>query len=110
MESTSKLYIIVRSDLPAGAQVAQSCHAIRLFGAQHPEVDEEWYQHSNNLVCLQVPDLSALLELADQAELGGHLHSVFREPDFGDEPTAMALEPAAWKLVSTLPLALRVAA
>lgn len=32
-----KLYIIVRADLPAGAQVAQSCHAMRLFVHEHPD-------------------------------------------------------------------------
>ncbi len=105
-----KLYIIVRSDLPPGAQVAQSCHALRLFVEEHPIIDEHWHRHSNNLVCLQVENLPALLELAEKAELGGHAHSVFVEPDFDDQPTAMALEPDAWKLVRRLGLCLKVAA
>lgn len=38
-----KLYIIVRGDLPAGAQCAQACHAISTFAAEHPEVHLSWH-------------------------------------------------------------------
>ena len=50
----SKLYIVSRSDLSPGLVVAQSCHALRAFTAEHPEVDQKWYTESNNIVCLQI--------------------------------------------------------
>lgn len=104
----SKLYIVVRADLAPGAQVAQSCHALRLFGAEHPRIDEHWYRASNNLVCLSVADESELAALAAKADALGLCCSLFREPDFDDEATALALEPEARCLVGHLALALRL--
>lgn len=102
-----KVFVVVRDDLPAGAQLAQSCHALRLFGAEHPEVDAAWYAGSNNLVCLQVPGLAALLALGRRAASREIPCSTFREPDFGGAATALALGPSGARLVSSLPLALR---
>lgn len=100
-----KLYVIVRSDLAPGLQLAQACHALRLFAADHPEVDKAWYEGSSNLVVLQAPSEEELLALAARA--GEVPTSVFREPDLGDEVTAIALGPTGAGLVSQLPLALR---
>lgn len=102
-----KLYVIVRADLPAGAQVAQSCHAMRLFSAEHTEIDRQWYAESNNLVCLQVPDEAALCELAKRARDHSVACSLFEEPDFQMEATALTISPVGRALVSNLPLALR---
>lgn len=104
-----KLYVVVRADLPAGAQLAQACHGMRAFVAAHPDVDRAWYEGSNNLVCLQVPGEAELLALARRAEERGVPVAVFREPDFADEVTAVAIAPAGARLVSSLPLALRAA-
>lgn len=104
-----KLYVIVRSDLPAGAQLAQACHGLRAFVAEHPAVDRAWYETSNNLVALQVPDEHALIALADRAAEDGIPHALFLEPDFDNEATAIALGPTGRRLVSSLPLALRAA-
>lgn len=105
-----KLYVITRADLPGGAQVAQSCHAMRLFVAEHPEVDREWYAQSNNLVCLCVPDEGALERLRQTLDARGVPSSAFCEPDFADALTALAAGPEAARWVSSLPLALRAAA
>jgi hypothetical protein len=51
----TKLYIIVRADLPAGAQCAQSCHALRAFIDAYPALDQAWHSGSNNIVILQTP-------------------------------------------------------
>jgi len=96
---------VVRADLKPGLQAAQACHALRLFSAEHPEEDRAWYEGSNNLVLLQVPDEKALLALRDQAN--GCPASLFREPDVGDEATALALGSSARRIVSNLPLLLR---
>lgn len=105
-----KLYVVTRSDLPAGAQCAQSCHALRLFSEEHPHIDRYWYAKSNNLVVLTVADEGALLDLVARATRGGVACAAFREPDFGDALTAVAIEPDGAKLVSNLRLALRRAA
>lgn len=102
-----KLYIIIRADLPPGPIAAQACHAAIQFGVEHRVCTDDWYQKTNNLVLLAVPDERALLALARRVEEAGFAHSVFREIDFNDDATAMALEPDGWRLVSSLPLALK---
>lgn len=106
-----KLFIIIRNDLDQGLQAAQACHATKLFGMEHPKEDIDWYRNSNNIVLLQVPDKYSLIELAYEAICQGCACSVFREPDVGDEPTAIAIcGRRAKKVTSHLPLALRQAA
>jgi len=107
MSPNAKLFLIARADLAPGAQLAQACHALRAFTATHPAVDAEWYRDSNNLVVLQVPDEPALAALTERAHAAAVPHAVFREFDFGNEATALALAPSGARLVSQLPLALR---
>lgn len=104
-----KLYIVVRSDLPAGAQCAQACHALRAFVAAHPTIDREWFETSNNLVVLQAPGLDDVARLLRRAQGDSLPVAAFHEDDMGGELTAIALGPAARRLVSSLPLALRAA-
>jgi peptidyl-tRNA hydrolase len=96
---------VVRADLAPGLQAAQACHALRLFSAEHPDEDRAWYEGSNNLVLLQVPDEEALLGLNERAN--GTPRSLFKEPDVGDEATALAIGPSGRRLISNLPLLLR---
>jgi peptidyl-tRNA hydrolase len=99
------MYIIVRADLKPGLQAAQACHALRLFSAEHPEEDRAWYEGSNNLVLLQIPNEAELLKLKERAN--GTPLALFREPDINDEATALAIAPSGRRLVSNLPLLLR---
>ena len=101
-----KLYLVVRADLPAGAQAVQAAHALREFAAHHPEVDRAWYERSNYLALLSVPDEGALQRLLTRARERGLLAAPFHEPDRHNEMTALALEPAGQRLVRNLPLAL----
>lgn len=105
-----KLYIVVRKDIPPGLMLAQSCHALRAFVAEHPEIDRKWFAESNNIVVLETPTEAALLALADSLRSGGIATSVFTEPDLDDEVTAAAFGPSASALLANLPLALREAA
>jgi hypothetical protein len=57
-------------------------------------------------VVLSAPDEASLAALCRAAAAAGLRAIPFREPDFGDALTAVALEPAAHRLVSHLPLAL----
>jgi hypothetical protein len=99
-----RLYIVVRRDLPAGAQAAQSCHALRAFVGAHPDLDRAWHEAGGNLVCLSATDERALEGLL--AEASGLATAAFREQDLGGELTAIALEARAKKILRPLPLAL----
>lgn len=100
----------MRADLPAGLQAAQAVHAAVEFAVSDPGVATRWHQESNFLVIVSVPDEGALTELLLHAveKAGVQAYSV-REPDIGDELTAVAFEPGpgARRLCAELPLALR---
>lgn len=106
------LYIIVRSDLTPGQQLAQSCHALRQFTEEWPNIDREWFEKSNTLVILGIEHEQALDRLKWLAEDKGLAVSAFYEPDYPLYPagtlTAIALEPnpASKELCSDLKLAL----
>ncbi len=102
-----KLYIVVRNDLAPGLQAAQAVHAKELFTHEHSELNAEWYEKSNNIVLLQVPSKEELVALAYRMTTQSIQTSLFREPDLGNEPTAIAVGPDGARLLSTLPLALR---
>lgn len=98
-----RLYVVGRTDLPPGLRAAQLVHAARVFAAEHTELERDWYETSNNLVLLEVPDEQALHELARKAD--GVPVSLNREPDLGDQVTAIALGHGAKRLVRHLPCA-----
>lgn len=110
-----RLYVVVRADLPPGAQAVQAAHAMREFAADYPEVEAEWHRTSNTVAFLSVPDEAALVALVEELRRpwhGGENHladtfvSEFREPDLGGSLTAICVEPkGGWKL-RKLPLAL----
>lgn len=102
-----KIYLVTRSDLAPGYQAVQSCHALRQFVEEHPEIDSSWFKESNYLALLCVTDETELVRLCVHAEQKGHKFSVFREPDIGNQVTAIALEPGAKKLCRKLDLALQ---
>jgi len=104
-----KLYIVVRNDIKPGLMVAQSCHALRAFVEEHPDVDKEWFATSNNIVCLEVANEVELQALVDRVAGADVEVSTFTEPDLDDQMTAAAFGPRAAALLSNLPLALRVA-
>ena len=104
-----KFYVVTRRDLTPGQQLAQCVHGAIQFTQEWPEITCPWYTESNFLVCLSITDEDALKELAEQARVLGVRYSAFEEPDFGDEWTAVALEPGEMaKLLCTgMDLALR---
>lgn len=102
-----KLFLVTRQDLCAGQQAVQACHAQKEFSVRHPIEDRQWYEESNTLALLAVPDEEALAQLLDRAHQAGIAAAEFREPDRGNELTAIALSPRAKKLCQRIPLALR---
>lgn len=101
-----KLYVVVRADLPAGQQAVQAVHAALAFQREHREV----CVGLDNLALLAAPDERSLAVLIRSAGDAGVPWESFQEPDLGDQLTAVALGPAARRLVSSLPLALRLPA
>ena len=108
IKSGDKLYLVTRSDLSPGYQAVQSCHALRQFVADHPEVDKEWHSRSNYLALLSVKDEVELMRLIVKATDAGIRWSAFREPDVDGQITAIAIEPCAHtiELCKSLSLAL----
>ncbi len=105
-----KLFVVVRSDLNPGLQLAQSGHAIVAFQSSYSAKFDEWKKNSNNLVVLGAKNKEELAELAYDLTCKGVKVAMFREPDLGDELTSIAVEPEGQKDLSCLPLALRQAA
>lgn len=105
-----RLYIAVRADLAPGLQAAQAVHASFLAYNTFPELVEKWLKDSNYLVIVAVPSEDDLIQLYTEARLGREVRAVLvREPDLGDEATAVAFEPGdeARRLCANFPLALR---
>ena len=105
MAGRLKLFLVVRRDLPPGLQVAQLCHAMRAFADEHGEVERQWFERSNTLVCLSVRDREALEALAREARSWGIEASLFCEPDLDGALTALAIGPRGKRLCRKLRLA-----
>lgn len=103
----SKLYLVVREDLPPGQQAVQVAHALHLFGTLHPEIDRAWHEESNTLALLGLPNEVALGVIVEKALQLGIPVACFREPDRNNELTAIALGPQGKRLTRNLPLALQ---
>ena len=110
----TKLYVIVRADLPPGDQIAQAVHATIEFYTKRYALPggarglHTWHECSNTVAVLAVRSESALFALLDKAHRDGVSFDVFREPDRGGELTAAVLEPTedAERICAGLPLAL----
>jgi hypothetical protein len=77
-------------------------HAAIEFALAFPDVAAR----APTLVLLAVSDELSLSWLRADAAAGGLRVVAFHEPDLNDALTALALEPAASRLVARLPLAL----
>lgn len=92
---TSYVYVFVRVDLPSKSQVAvQACHASLELGAMVQGSEIPW--KSLPMVLIGVRDRRRLLQeyrkvTSFRDQDGGLLVSLFREPDLGNQPTAMAV-------------------
>jgi hypothetical protein len=75
------------------------------FAVAYPDLTADWHRASNTLVVLAVPDELALGWLSQDAERAGLRAVAVHEPDLDGALTALALEPAGYRLVRSLPLA-----
>ena len=104
---TDKMYVVVRSDLDFGSQLAQALHGRDEFIADHPELNTTWRKSSNTIVVLHAKDEAHLTNLHGKACQWGIPCSVFREPDLGDQTTCLVLGPGTdtRRITDKLPLA-----
>lgn len=79
------------------------------FGIHFPEQYKQWHTSSNYLICLSAKDEQALHALAAKLLAEGIKHSMFREPQLGNQVTAISIEPSerTRKICSNFPLALK---
>lgn len=78
-------YVFVRKDLPLHTQIVQSCHAAQECGI-HLSIED----FRNYLIVLEVKSERQLLKIREQLLAQGIKTILFREPDIGNEATAMA--------------------
>ena len=90
--NTEKLRIVSRRDISIGYQAVQAGHAAIQIQHEHPELSKLWYTKSNYLAFLTVANEEELEKLIRKAEAKGIKHSIFREPDIGNQITAIAFE------------------
>lgn len=107
--NNQKLFVITRSNLSAGYQVVQSTHAAIQFIYEHPSRAGPWFNTSNYLALLSVENERELIKLIEKCEKKKIAYSIFREPDIGNQITAITIEPSeqSQKLVANLPLTLK---
>ncbi len=103
------LIIVSRQDISPGYLACQSCHAIAEFSQEHPEIYQNWYNFSQAITLLAVPNEDHLKHLISKLAQRGIKCSIFIEPDIDNQVTAITIEPgeASFKLCSSIPLALR---
>ena len=87
-------------------QACQAAHAALEFSLTYPAVTADWCKTSGTLVLLAVDDELSLGRVHVDAVAIGLRAAAFYEPDLGGALTAIALEPAAGRLLARVPLAL----
>lgn len=104
------MYVLVRSDLDPGLQLAQAVHAAVEYTLEHPDD----VRATPNVVVLSVPDEDTLLEWADVLSgfCSSHLQSVkpyslFFEPDINSHTALCCISDG--REFASLPLAGRIA-
>jgi len=80
-----KMYVLVRKDLPRSYQAVQGAHAVAEYLLTH---ETGW--NNGTMVMLEVSDECMLIDQSKRLVEGNINHSVFIEPDIGDEATALA--------------------
>lgn len=103
---TPRLVTVTRTDIPEGYQAVQSTHAAIDFIFEHPTRAGPWHKESNTLVMLTVKDTKGLQHLMRKCDYLRLAYTAFREPDIGNQLTAICIEPhpETYKMVSKLPL------
>ena len=84
-------FVMVRSDLTLPQQICQSAHAAYEAALHLTEPTNDIH----HIVVCQIPSESRLLKAQYNIEQKGIRTVLFREPDLGNQATALATEPIA---------------
>ena len=84
------MYCITRKDLSYPQRAVQSSHA--LLNATRDGLIPSDIEHPHLIIC-ELPSEEKLHQFMHTLEIAGIRHSTFREPDRGNELTAIACEP-----------------
>jgi hypothetical protein len=97
---------VTRADLTDGYKAVQSTHAAINFTFEHPSRAGPWFKDSNYLVQLVAKDENHLKNIILHCAKHDIAHTVFREPDIGNQITAICIEPSpkTKRVTSNLPL------
>lgn len=98
--------MVVRADLSPAQQAVQAAHALQEFNMRFAAEARQWFETSNTLALLSVVNEHALGVLVEKANDQDITVAAFREPDRGDELTAIALGPHGKRITRRLPKAL----
>jgi len=81
------LYILIRQDLPSGVRAVQAGHALAEYLLKYKSLT--W--SNGTLVYLGVSNEDSLLEWERDLKVSSVDYSMFREPDFDGQATALAV-------------------
>ena len=82
-----KLYVLVRKDLPFPYRAVQAGHAVAQWMLQYGQMNE-W--ENGTLIYLDVENEQDLILWTQKLDYKGIKWAGFREPDIGDQITAIA--------------------
>ena len=93
--------------MPIAHRAVQGAHALDCFSIEYSDIHKTWHNQSQHLAIVSVKDRESLFALIAKLESKGINITIFREPDMGNDTTAIAVEPTerAKKALSNLPLA-----
>lgn len=93
--------------LSSGYQTAQVAHVAAEYCFMNPEEAKQWDTTSGSLIVLETVNAEELYQLWEEATKRNIKTHIFREPDIGDEITAILFTPgeSTVKLLSNLPCA-----
>lgn len=91
LQTHPKLITVTRQDLSHGYQIAQSCHAVADFAYYQSKFFNQWRTNSNYKICLASKDEDSLEKLYNKLKEKGASVIAFREPDMGNQLTAITL-------------------
>ena len=83
----NNLYVIIRGDLSRSQKTVQAVHASAEFILKEDTIGWD----NGTVVCLKVKDESELQSVEERVSGQGIAYRSFREPDTGNDMTALAL-------------------
>ena len=93
------MYILTRQDLKPAQRAVQACHAVAELMLRNRDCPAllEWAKDHKTMVLLGVESEADLLSWEGKLAAEGIPTAIFREPDMGNQATALAVHPSCDK-------------